>query len=355
LLAYESGPCGYALARALAEHGYRCQVIAVAKIPRKIGDRVKTDRRDALTLARYLRAGELTAVAIPDARDEAIRDLSRAREDAVRARLKARQQLKAMLLRQGLRYDGKSSWTAGHERYLAKVSFEHPAQAFAYSEYRRAVSDAHERVERLTAELRSQVSAWRFAPVVAALMSLRGIELVAAVTLCAELGDLARFAHPAQLMAYLGLVPSEYSSGESRVQGRITKTGNAHVRRILIESAWTYRFNANLSATLLARQQGQPHAVCQISWRAQQRLCGRFRRLKARGMHLNRSPEPQASLNSKLPPPHRRAPPRQPPQPLPIGNATRGHDPGNPRKFYVSTVPTDDLRLSDRGSPATDR
>ena len=288
LLAYESGPSGYALARALAEHGYRCQVIAVAKIPRKPGERVKTDRRDALALARYLRAGELTPVAIPDARDEAIRDLSRAREDAVRARLNARQQLKAMLLRHGLRYDGKSSWTAAHERYLAKVTFEHPAQSFAYSEYRSAVRDAHERVERLTAELREQVGAWRFAPVVAALMSLRGIELVAAVTLCAELGDLSRFAHPSQLMAYLGLVPSEYSSGESRVQGRITKTGNAHVRRILIESAWTYRFNANLSATLLARQEGQSPVVRQIAWRAQQRLCGRFRRLKARGMHLNK-------------------------------------------------------------------
>jgi transposase len=288
LVAYEAGPCGYGLARELAAHGYRCDVIAVAKMPRKPGDRIKTDRRDALSLARYLRAGELTPVTIPDARDEAVRDLSRAREDAVRARLKARQQLKAMLLRHGRSYAGKTSWSAAHERYLAMVAFPHPAQDIGYAEYRSAVREAEERVERITAALREQVATWRFAPVVAALSALRGIEFIAAVTLVAELGDFSRFAHPKQLMSYLGLVPSEYSTGEARVQGAITKTGNGHVRRILIESAWTYRYPARMSRPLVVRNQGQPQSVRDIAWRAQVRLCSRYRRLSARGLHQNK-------------------------------------------------------------------
>jgi transposase len=288
LLAYEAGPCGYVLARQLAARGYRCEVIAVAKIPRKPGDRIKTDRRDALTLARYLRGGELTAVNVPDARDEALRDLSRAREDAVAARLKARQQLKALLLRHGWRYTGKTSWSAAHERYLATIAFDHPAQNIACAEYRRAVGDAHERVERLTNALREQVNGWRWASLVHALMALRGIDFVAAVTLVAELGDLARFPHPKELMSYLGLVPSEYSTGPSRVQGKITKTGNSHVRRILIESAWTYRYPARMSRELVVRNQNQPKPVRDIAWRAQLRLCSRYHRFTARGVAQNK-------------------------------------------------------------------
>lgn len=289
LIAYEAGPCGYGLARQLGARGYRCQVIAVAKMPRRPGERIKTDRRDALLLAGYLRAAELTPVVIPDERDEAIRDLSRAREDAVRARLKARQQLKAMLLRHGHRYTGKTSWTAAHERYLAELRFGHGAQDIAYAEYRNAVRDAHDRVERITLALREQVSTWRWHGVVSALMALRGIEFVAAVTLIAELGDLTRFAHPKQLMSYLGLVPSEYSTGDSRVQGKLTKTGNGHARRVLIESAWAYRLPARMSRELLVRNQDQPKPVCQIAWRAQIRLCSRFRRLQARGLHQNKT------------------------------------------------------------------
>jgi transposase len=288
LLAYEAGPCGYALARALEAHGYHCEVIAVAKTPRKPGERIKTDRRDALMLARYLRAGELTPISIPDPRDEALRDLSRAREDAVRARLKVRQQLKAMLLRHGHRYAGKSSWTAAHERQLGSITFEHPAQDIAYAEYRAAVHDADARVERLTAALREQSADWRFAPLVSALMTLRGIEFIAAVTLLAELGDLARFSHPKELMSYLGLVPSEYSTGESRHQGKITKSGNGHVRRVLIESAWSYRYPARMTRTYVVRHQGQPKAVTDLAWRAQLRLCGRYRKLSARGLHQNK-------------------------------------------------------------------
>jgi transposase len=287
-LAYEAGPCGYTLARELIARGYRCEVIAVAKTPRKPGERIKTDRRDALLLARYLRAGELTPVTIPDARDEALRDLSRAREDAVRARLKARQQLNALLLRHGLRYEGKTRWTAAHERYLGTVSFEHPAQHIAYAEYRAAVRDAHERVERLTQSLREEAEGWRFAPVVRAIMTLKGIDFVAAITLLAELGDLARFAHPKDLMSYLGLVPSEYSTGESRHQGRITKAGNGHVRRVLIESAWSYRYSPRMSRERIVRCAGQPKPIRDLAWKAQLRLCSRYRRLTARGVHPNK-------------------------------------------------------------------
>jgi transposase len=261
LIVYEAGPCGYVLARQLAARGYRCEVIAPTMIPRKPGDRIKTDRRDALALAHFARAGDLTPVLVPKEPDEAIRDLSRAREDAVRARLKARQQLKAMLLRHGQCYTGKSSWTAAHGRYLATVSFVHPAQNIAFVEYRMAVKEAHLRIERLTAALHEQVAEWRLQPVVAALMSLRGIDLVAAVTLVAELGDLHRFPHPKQLMAFLGLVPSECSTGESRSLGSITKAGNSHARRILIESAWTYRYPARIGRELQVRQESQSRVV----------------------------------------------------------------------------------------------
>jgi transposase len=285
---YEAGPCGYSLARQLRAHGYACEVIAPAKIARRPGDRIKTDRRDALLLARAARAGELVSITIPDERDEALRDLSRSREDAVRARLKARQQLKALLLRHGHRYTGKTSWTAAHELYLAAVSFKQPAQDIAFAEYRTAVRDTHERVERLTEALRSQLEHWRMRPVVEALMSLRGIDLVAAMTLVAEIGDFTRFARARELMGFLGLVPSEYSSGNRRRQGVITKTGNSHARRVLVAAAWNYRYPARVSATLQRRQQGLPKAVREIAWRAQLRLSRRYRHLLARKLAVNK-------------------------------------------------------------------
>jgi len=285
---YEAGPCGYTLARDLLEQGYHCDVIAPSKIPRQPGDRVKTDRRDALQLASLARAGALVPVVIPDARDEAIRDLSRAREDAVRARLKARQQLKALLLRHDRRYTGKTSWTAAHERYLAAMSFDYPAQEIAFTEYRQAVAECQQRVERLTQALARQVESWRMRPVVGALMTLRGIDLIAAATLVAELGDLRRFARPRELMGYVGLVPGEHSSGSKRRLGEITKTGNGHARRVLVETAWNYRFPARVSRDLQVRQEGQPVAVRDIAWRAQLRLCHRYRRLSARGLQHNK-------------------------------------------------------------------
>lgn len=287
LVVYEAGPCGYGLARQLRSRGYACEVVAAGKLAHRPG-RIKTDRRDALTLARLARSGDLVKVIVPDERDEAMRDLSRAREDAVRARLKARQQLKALLLRHGHRYGGKSSWTQAHERYLAEASFAHPAQNIAFAEYRQAVREGHERVERLTQALRTQTEDWRLKPLVAALSSLRGIDFVSAVTLTAEIGDFSRFAHPTELMGFLGLVPSEHSTGDTRHQGEITKTGNGHARRVLVEAAWNYRFPARLSRLLQARQEGQSQAVREIAWRAQLRLTHRYRRLSARKLHPNK-------------------------------------------------------------------
>jgi transposase len=288
MIVYEAGPCGYALVRDLIAAGYRCEVIAPSRVPRRPGDRVKTDRRDALTLASLARAGELTFVNVPDERDEAVRDLSRARIDAVRARLKARQQLKALLLRHGRRYTGKSSWTAAHERYLAAVSFTHRAQDVAFVEYRHAVCESQARVQRLSEALAQELECWRMRPLVHALMSLRGVDQLVATTLVAELGDFRRFAHPRELMGYLGLVPSEHTSGERRRLGAITKTGNSHARRVLIEAAWNYRFPPRITPTLQKRQEKQPVHIRSIAWRAQLRLTHRYRRLKVRGLQHNK-------------------------------------------------------------------
>jgi transposase len=228
-------------------------------------------------------------VVVPDERDEAIRDLSRARVDAVRARLKARQQLKALLLRHDRRYSGKTSWTAAHERYLSDITFAHPAQDIAFTEYRQAVGEGEARVQRLTQVLGQQVETWRMRPLVTALMTLRGLDLVSATTVVAELGDLKRFGHPRALMGYLGLVPSEYSTGTKRSQGAITKTGNSHVRRVLIEAAWNYRYPARISRILQVRQEDQPPEIRAIAWRAQLRLSHRYRRLTARGLQHNKT------------------------------------------------------------------
>jgi transposase len=288
LIVYEAGPCGYALARDLAGAGYRCEMVAPSKVPRRPGERVKTDRRDALMLASLARAGELIPVRVPDERDEAIRDLSRARVDAVRARLKARQQLKALLLRQGHRYTGKSSWTAAHERYLAKISFAHRAQDISFVEYRQAISESHARVERLGEGLAQELERWRMRPLVRALMTLRGVDQLMATTLVAELGDFRRFAHPRELMSYLGLVPSEHTSGEKCRLGAITKTGNSHARRLLVEAAWSYRFPPRITPAMQKRHENQPACIRTIAWRAQLRLTHRYRRPKARGLLHNK-------------------------------------------------------------------
>ena len=280
LIVYEAGPCGYGWVRYLRKQGWACDVIAPSRITRQPAEkRLKTDRRDALLLARESRAGNLTNIVVPDERDEAIRDLVRAREDVRIARHRVRLQMQAMMLRHGRHYQGKRNWTQAHDRHLSTIRFEHPAQELAFNEYRLASKEACERVERITEALRVQCEDWRMNPVVKALMCLKGFDFVAAVTFVAEMGDLTRFAHPRALMAYLGLVPSEFSSGASRRQGGITKSGNKHARRILVEAAWNNRFKAQVSRELEVRQEGHPKIIRDISWKAQLRLSKRWRSL----------------------------------------------------------------------------
>ncbi|MDQ3546114.1 MAG: IS110 family transposase [Verrucomicrobiota bacterium] len=280
---YEAGPCGFVIYRRLKKLGIDCAVVAPSLIPRKPGERIKTNRRDAIKLARSHRAGELTAVHVPEARDEAIRDLCRARTDAVRDQRRSRQQLKALLLRLGYHYTGKSSWTEAHLRYLRELKLTHPAQKTVLEEYLIAVSQAGERIARLSGQIELQVASWRMKPAVEALMALRGIQIIAASVLVSELGDLRRFAHPRQLMAYLGLVSSEKSTGPHRRQGSITKCGNTHARWFLIECAQHYALPPKVSKELSRRQQGQPRVIKALSWKAQTRLHRRFWLLMQRG------------------------------------------------------------------------
>ena len=280
---YEAGPCGYEIYRHLTGKGFSCKVVAPSKTPKKSGDRVKNDRRDAETLARLERAGELTSIYVPREEDEAMRDLTRAREDAVKALKTARHQLNAFLLRYGQRYPGKASWTPSHMRWLSDMSLPHPSQQIVLQECIHTVVACAERTARLTDQIMKVLPDWRMFPVVKALQALRGVAPIVAVTTIAEIGDMSRFKNPRQLMAYLGLVPSEDSSGESIHRGSITKTGNGHVRRVLVEAAHAYGFPARVSRHLLKRQEGLPEPVLAIAWKAQVRLCGRFRRLMARG------------------------------------------------------------------------
>jgi len=289
-IVYEAGPCGFALQRHLSALGWRCDVVAPSSIPRPSGERVKTDRRDALKLARLARVGELAAVRVPDSADEAMRDLVRGREDAVREQRNARHRLKALLLRNGIAYSGRAAWSGAHLRWLAGVKLAHPAQQIAFQEYLHAVTEAGARIVRHEQALRDALPSWTLAPVVLALQALRGVQLIAAITLVAEIQDFWRFASPRQLMAYLGLVPCEDSSGPRRRQGVITKAGNAPARRMLVEIAHQYRLAARVSPGIARRQSDLelPKAVTDIAWNAQTRLCSRFRRLSARRLPHNK-------------------------------------------------------------------
>ena len=280
---YEAGPCGYGIHRHLTGKGLNCMVTAPSMIPKKSGERIKNDTRDAKTLARLHRAGELTAVYVPDIQNEAIRDLSRAREDAVIAGRKAKQRLSAFLLRQGIFYSGKSKWSKAYFNWLSDIAMAHPAQQIALQEYIDAVHESLKRIDRLTEQIRQMVPEWRLAPIVDALQAARGVSLIVAVTMIAEIGDLNRFKHPEHLMAYLGLVPSEHSSGGSIKRGGITKTGNGHARKVLIEAAWAYRLQPRVSRALRKRQENLSEPIRQIAWKAQLRLCARYRRLMAKG------------------------------------------------------------------------
>ena len=284
---YEAGPCGFVLARFLKKKGIACDVIAPSLTPKGSGDKIKTDRRDARMLARLHRAGELTAVHVPDERDEAIRDLCRARTDAVQDQRSARHQLKAFLLRNGYRYGEKSSWTAAHMRYLRELILPHPAMKIVLEEYLQCIDATAERIDRLEVHMQALLDEWHLKPVVLALMGFKGYQIVAAMITVSEIGDIHRFPHPRQLMAYLGLVPSESSSGGSRAQGTITKCGNGHLRWIFNECAQHYRLPPKVSQELTTRQEAIPKThrrqVIEISWRCQNRLHERGRKLAARG------------------------------------------------------------------------
>lgn len=286
---YEAGPCGYGLYRQLIGLGHDCEVVAPSLIPCKAGERLKTDRRDALHLARLHRSGELTAVWVPDQEQEAIRDLTRAREDMKSLELKARQRLGAFLLRHGRVYrGGKSRWTQMHWRWLESLTFASPVQQIVLQEYMDAVKSAQRRVAALAKQMELSLQTWSLRPVAEALMALRGVSLITAMTVLAELGDITRFDNPRQLMAYLGLVPSEHSSGGTRRQGSITRTGNGHVRRVLVEAAWNYRFAARKTGAIARRAEQTSERVQDMAWEAQKRLCERYRALIAAGKEKNR-------------------------------------------------------------------
>jgi transposase len=287
IFVYEAGPCGYWLYRDRTQNGHNCWVVAPSLLPKKPGDRVNTDRRDAVPLARLARSGELTAVYVPTVDDEAIRDLSRAREDAIRDLKAAKFRLNAFLLRHDIRYTGRATWGEAHLRWLSEVVCPTSAQPLVVQESVRAVNEHTERLGRLEQARQDQVNSWRLPPVVQALQALRGVPFTVAVTTVAELGDLTRCDHPRQLMKFLGLIPSEYSSGERRRQGALTKAGNAHARRALVEGAWAYRDPAKVSRHLQLRRETLPKPIQDLSWKAQVRLCKRFRRLMARGKHAN--------------------------------------------------------------------
>ena len=285
---YEAGPCGFWIYRLLRRRGHECWVVSPGLTPRSNADRVKTDRRDARKLCGLARAGELSAIHVPDEADEAVRDLVRTREDAVAMQRQARQRLGALLLRNDIRYCKTTVWTAAHRRWIAELKLPHAVQQIAFEEYVQAVDEAGKRIERLETAIRDELAQWRWKPVVEALEALRGIRTIHAVRLVAELGDMSRFANARNLMGYLGLVPSENSTGNRRRQGAITKCGNASARRALVEAAWAYRYGARVSVGIARRQSGLPKAITDLAWAAQLRLCARYRRLVARGLLRNK-------------------------------------------------------------------
>jgi transposase len=288
-VAYEAGPCGFGLARRLQQLKVPCLVAAPSLIPKQPGAPFKTDQRDARTLARLLRAGELTAVYIPEPTDEAIRDLCRARTDAVDDLRRCRLRLKSFLLRHGYRYQGKANWSQPHLRYLRELVLPHPAMKAILEEYLQGIDAAHERVQRLEASMLHLLETWRLQPAVQALMAFRGFQRVAAMITVSELGDIHRFAHPRQLMTYLGLVSTEYSSGSRQRLGHISRCGNGHARWLLVECAEHYLRPPKVSKELSRRQEGQPQLVRALSWKAQNRLHRRFTRLLARRVQRNKA------------------------------------------------------------------
>jgi transposase len=288
-IVYEAGPCGFVLQRHFSSLGWHCDVVAPSSIPRPSGERIKTDRRDAMKLARLARSNDLAVVRVPGPGDEAVRDLVRARDDAVREQRNGRHRLKALLLRNGIPYAGKSSWTAAHLRWLATLKMEHSAQQIGLQEYLHSITESGARIVRLEQAMRDTLPQWGLAPLVQALQAMRGVQLIAAITLVAELQDFLRFESPRQLMAYVGLVPGEHSSGSKRRQGSITKAGNSTARRMLVEIAWHYQHGPRVSAVIATRHDQLPKAVTDIAWAAQLRLNAKFKRLLARRVMKNKA------------------------------------------------------------------
>ena len=258
---YEAGPCGYVLHRQLIEEGFECMVCAPSLIPKKPGERVKTDRRDSIKLVRALRAGDLSAVYVPGIEDEAFRDLARAWMTAKDDLKQSRQRLKSFLLSHGVQYPGKADWGSSYRRWLSQHSFSNEWQQLAFEEHRRTLGDRMAQCERIEAALHDAVVNWRFYPAVLGLQAMRGVQFTTAVGMLAEVGDLSRFEHPRQLMAWLGVTPSEHSSGDKRRQGGITKTGNSYARKLLIEAAWSYRHQARVSEHIERRHTGLPKRI----------------------------------------------------------------------------------------------
>jgi transposase len=278
---YEAGPTGYGLYRQIQALGHPCTVVAPSLIPKKPGERVKTNRRDAVSLARLSRAGELTSVWVPDVVHETVRDLVRARESAAADLRKKRQQFLSFLLRHGRIYAGRKHWTRAHARWLADQRFDHPAQQIVVQDAINAIELGADRLQQLDEQLRGIVPTWSMAPAVAAYQAMRGVSFLVAVIFAAEIGDVRRFDNPRQVMSFLGLVPSERSTGDSVRRSGLTLTGNQRARRALVEAAWTYRYQARVSEKLQRRSAGLKKEIRHIAWKAQVRLCSRFRRLAA--------------------------------------------------------------------------
>jgi len=284
---YEAGPCGYWIYRLLTSLGHCCFLVAPSLIPKKPGDRVKTDKRDAQNLARLLKNNDLDPIYVPEPEDEAVRDLSRAREVAMRDLNDAKHQLKSMFLRNNIRYKGSDNWSLKHIRWLTEIVLPHPCQQIVLQEMIQSISERMARLQRLDNELTHQVKQWRYYPVVKAIQAMRGIRLLIATGMIAELGDLSRFDTPRKLMKYVGLTPSEHSSGNTRKLGSITKCGNGRARRLLVEGAHSYRHAAKISKEMQLRQEGLPKEIIDKAWEAQMRLCRRYERLIMRGKPRN--------------------------------------------------------------------
>ncbi len=287
-VAYEAGPTGYGLHRALTEAGIRCDVIAPSKMPRAAGDKVKTDRRDALRLAHLLRCGDLAKIHVPDETSEAMRDLIRSREDAKRAQLRARHQLSKFLLRHGLHWE-KTNWTHEHFEWIGRQSFEHPAQERVLQECLQVVYECTARIQRYDSLLAELAPTTAQANLITALQAFRGIKLLKAASIAFELGDLKRFPSAKKLMSYLGAAPSEDSSGDRVRRGKITKAGNGGLRRLLIEAAWAYRHKPRVSYHLKKRSEGVAPNIQKIAWAAQLRLNKRYKKMMGKGKNAQKT------------------------------------------------------------------